>query len=600
MASIPFTGIMSNSSVTSGELQYSAGLLGVKQSLDELCSRITACLLAVAILFALAVRLGNRLQRQVRHAIVVSNPLKQKYWELNATSWLPWLKVNLLYAPIWKLRCREEIQLSARISLGSLPSRGMFILLLIYGLTNVTYGLILPYQSERKVIWVNVRARCGTLAMLNMLPTVIFATRNNPLIWLLGVSFDTFNILHRWMGRLVIVEAIGHTIAWLLVAIEENNIDGSAAPNFSSKATHFAGFSWGMVATCAFSAISVQSWSPVRRAYYEIFLIGHKALALLALTGAHFHLFLEHLPQLPWMKVLWTTLAIEYAIRAYIVIYHNWSPGKGWSIVTIKALGSEACQVTFQIRRPWKARPGSHAYIYLPTISGISSHPFSIAWQGSSSPTLNNKDVEMLASPLSHNPEGYHSHTASFIVRARTGMTYAIYQKACEQQGGVYTTFGALEGPYGGHVSLRSYGTVILFAGGVGITYQLAHMRDLVIGYKNGTAAIQRIILVWVVRNTQSLAWVLPWIKGLIRDCSVLDVRVFMSRPSNPSGLATINIYSGRCDADKIVQQAMQHRVGAVAVTLCGPGAFADQVRKAVRKQGQAGVLDFIEETFSY
>jgi predicted ferric reductase len=37
-----------------------------------------------------------------------------------------------------------------------------------------------------------------------------------------------------------------------------------------------------------------------------------------------------------------------------------------------------------------------------------------------------------------------------------------------------------------------------------------------------------------------------------------------------------------------------------MAVTVCGPGAFADDVRRAVRKRVQVGVIDFVEEAFTY
>jgi hypothetical protein len=40
------------------------------------------------------------------------------------------------------------------------------------------------------------------------------AARNNPLISWLNLSFDTFNLLHRWFGRIVVLEAIAHTVAW--------------------------------------------------------------------------------------------------------------------------------------------------------------------------------------------------------------------------------------------------------------------------------------------------------------------------------------------------------------------------------------------------
>ena len=40
------------------------------------------------------------------------------------------------------------------------------------------------------------------------------AARNNPLINWLNMSFDTFNLLHRWFGRIVVLEAVAHTVAW--------------------------------------------------------------------------------------------------------------------------------------------------------------------------------------------------------------------------------------------------------------------------------------------------------------------------------------------------------------------------------------------------
>lgn len=42
------------------------------------------------------------------------------------------------------------------------------------------------------------------------------ATRNNPLINWLNLSFDTFNLLHRWFGRIVVLEAITHTAAYIV------------------------------------------------------------------------------------------------------------------------------------------------------------------------------------------------------------------------------------------------------------------------------------------------------------------------------------------------------------------------------------------------
>jgi hypothetical protein len=49
----------------------------------------------------------------------------------------------------------------------------------------------------------------------------LFAGRNNPLIGLLGISFDTFNLAHRLMGRVVILESLAHSIAHLMLMAQK-------------------------------------------------------------------------------------------------------------------------------------------------------------------------------------------------------------------------------------------------------------------------------------------------------------------------------------------------------------------------------------------
>lgn len=44
----------------------------------------------------------------------------------------------------------------------------------------------------------------------------------------------------------------------------------------------------------------------------------------------------------------------------------------------------------------------------------------------------------------------------------------------------------------------------------------------------------------------------------------------------------------------------MDRRVGATVVTVCGPGAFADDVRRAVRDVVEGGTVDFVEEAFTW
>lgn len=55
-----------------------------------------------------------------------------------------------------------------------------------------------------------------------------------------------------------------------------------------------------------------------------------------------------------------------------------------------------------------------------------------------------------------------------------------------------------------------------------------------------------------------------------------------------------------RSDPELILDEAVRARVGAMAVTVCGPGALSDGVRAAARRRVTECSLDFIEEAFSY
>jgi NAD(P)H-flavin reductase len=91
--------------------------------------------------------------------------------------------------------------------------------------------------------------------------------------------------------------------------------------------------------------------------------------------------------------------------------------------------------------------------------------------------------------------------TISLITRKRMGFTASLFKKASKAPGGKTTVTAFVEGPRGALHTLHSYGTVVLFAGGVGITHQVPYVRDLVAGYANGTVAARRVVLIWIIQT---------------------------------------------------------------------------------------------------
>jgi hypothetical protein len=144
------------------------------------------------------------------------NDDRQRYFAKRTNSWVPWLKKNILYAPLFRARHNKEFQLSKAINAGTLPTRFQSFFLLGYVVANIVFCTWkIGYDQETAAVLSEFRNRTGVLATVNMVPLFLLAGRNNPLIWIMGVSFDTFNLVHRWLGRIVVIEAVAHTVAWI-------------------------------------------------------------------------------------------------------------------------------------------------------------------------------------------------------------------------------------------------------------------------------------------------------------------------------------------------------------------------------------------------
>jgi hypothetical protein len=305
----------------------------------------------------------------------------------------------------------------------------------------------------------------------------------------------------------------------------------------------------------------------------------------------------------------------EYVCRIYRIIRYNVNRNQWSSKVVITALPGEACRVTFYLANHWKPRAGTHMHAYLPALAPFQSHPFSVAWAQVTelppSPRYNAKGEELpisskdLAEDLDYVPARRTS--VSLIVRARTGFTRDLYNRAYNAPNKTIITWGWAEGFYGGGDSLNSYGDVLLFAAGVGITHQIMFTKELLEGYHAGTVAMRKLTLVWTVPTTECLEWVRDWMDVILampcrREC--LQIYLYITHPRSrkeiKSGTGSVKMLPGRCYPQQVLDRLIIDRKGAMVATVCGPGSFADTVRDAARKRVQHGVLDFVEEAFSY
>jgi hypothetical protein len=563
---------------------------------------ITLGILAAVVLIIRIIELGWSKLRLVS-AMSVSGE-KQGFWKHRQWAWMPTLKQKLIYAPLWKKRHNREIRLSSAVHMGTLPSRFHFILVFIYVMSNVVYMFVLNWANENKYAFLaELRGRSGTLSLVNMVPLIILAGRNNPLIPMLRISFDTYNLMHRWIGRTVVIEVVIHTVCWAIVQVA----DGGWASVWGKMAQNRF-IASGTVGTVCMVILLLMSLSPVRHAFYETFLTTHIMLAFIIFVVTWVHCASAAipggLPQLPWVIAIMLLWFAERVARILRLAYCNWSH-RGYTEAVVEPMPGEACRVTLHLPRYVDVKPGSHAYLRFARVSPWENHPFSIAWtehQPDERSVLPTSEKEPLAR------EEPATTSVSFVIGAQTGFTRKLYDTALASRSRAVKMRAAFEGPYAGHHSLDSYGHAVLFAGATGITHQISYLKHLIDGFNNGIVATRRITLVWIVRDYEALEWVRPWMDTILRlpnRKELLQIKLFITRPKNSreivSASSTVQMFPGRPNIQMLLTKEVHEQVGAMCVTVCGPGGLADDVRSAVRSvQDENQVVDFVEESFTW
>ncbi|KAL3476887.1 ferric reductase like transmembrane component-domain-containing protein [Aspergillus californicus] len=513
--------------------------------------------------------------------------------------------------------------------MGTVPLRIETFLLTGYIVINLAFFVsLIDWWKDYQEVMYQLKYAAGHLAVMNTPGMVLTAGRNNPLIHLLGIQFDTFNLLHRWVGRLTVVGAIVHTACAVANKAAQMNMD-----DVTRAIWHTPFYIYGMVGLIAFVLILIQSISPLRHAFYEIFLHFHIFLAIMAFVGIWYHLH-----GLTQQYVLLATIliwGIERAARLTSLIWRNC--GKRRTVADVQLLPGNVARVQVALARNWKFRPGQYMYLYAPSLGLWTSHPFSVAWMSTEDTgVVDNRDSgDSFNLLLNERPRT----TVSFLIRQRDGFTCKLLRRAVES-GGRFGVTALGEGPFGGLHSLASFGTVMLVAGGVGITHPMSYIHEFVEGFATQTMAVRKVNIVWVVRSLDHLSWIHPWMTTLFRHPSIRTKEQnnpFQSKPATLSLSIQIYVTDRHCsdeymtgsdtDTDErlwavspppsvrvsigygkpcfaqLVQNEMASQVGAMAVSVCGPGGMGDDVRGAVRlAQGGTGnkTVDLYEETFSW
>ena len=198
-----------------------------------------------------------RSARYIRTLTCLNNE-NQRYFK-SPDPMYSWMKRHVLDAPLFRRRHQRQLRMGP-MEMGTLPTRFQSLLLVGIIAMNVVlcaYGIEWngPLTTKLK----HLRNRSGTLALVNMIPLVLMAGRNNPLICLLDISYNAFNLMHRWFGRIVVALAVTHgtvEIISIVVGGQKTHTPGWESFTDTLKGVRFITF--GFVVSQGLKPVPVQ------------------------------------------------------------------------------------------------------------------------------------------------------------------------------------------------------------------------------------------------------------------------------------------------------------------------------------------------------
>lgn len=373
------------------------------------------------------------------------------------------------------------------------------------------YGLHPSDQWE----WEDIGYRTGFIACCQLPLIVLLAGKNNIIGFLVGVSYEKLNWLHRWTARMLLLTVTIHMGYWFADWYRYDYI----TVKLKTDAITQRGFAaWVILVWIVFS-----SMAPIRRWNYEFFVVQHIITYVGFLAAVYLHLPAE---VKVWVWIPIVLVILDRTLRSLSVvctnvsIFHPTARRRSFwaSKATFEPLDPETTRITIA-SPPLRWTAGQHVLLSCHTIAPLQSHPFTVA----SIPS----DGKMV-----------------FLVKSKAGGTKR-YLRYAEKLGLPLTETPmdhrhhravTIEGPYGRMRPLKQFDSVMLIAGSSGGTFTIPLLRDVIQSMKSGNsgpnprwswmtnpgAATRYIRFVWVVKSRAQYSWFSAQLVEAMQDVAQL------------------------------------------------------------------------------
>ncbi|KAG5368262.1 Ferric/cupric reductase transmembrane component 1 [Yarrowia sp. C11] len=445
-----------------------------------------------------------------------------------------------------------------------------------------------------------VATRTGVLAFAQLPLLFLFAGRNNIMMGITGWSFDTFNVYHRWIARVMVALAIAHGVTYTVMYGDSLSTE--------YKLVYFF---MGVIAVISGSFMCIQGIHFLRSRWYEMFLLIHIALAVLFTVGVWLHA--DDVGFQEWVYAAVAVWAFDHLARYLRILSSGVICNGEFTIVDHQ---HQIVRLEIAYSKLWKVYPGAHVFIYVLTPWKFwESHPFTIY----------------------QSPSAMENGNITILLKAKSGITLNIFNRLLEQNDHANMKL-FVEGPYGHQLPVRNYDSAVVIAGGIGVTATYSYAADLL-----KCPSTKSIIFGWVVRNDLAIDWFKDELNSLLQDDRV-QVHIYVSTlgtgieneahlrlgsssasegddekiergatstavdsHSEGSSIRDLKkklsvVYGARPDMSSAIPGFLGYCEGPTAIVVCGPPAFNDDIRLAVSDSLNIKHerVDYFEEAFSW
>ncbi|KAI1769992.1 ferric reductase like transmembrane component-domain-containing protein [Hypoxylon cercidicola] len=314
----------------------------------------------------------------------------------------------------------------------------------------------------------------------------LLASRANVIAFIVGMSYERLNWLHRWVARTMFVTASVHGFHFWTGWVQSELVDVELSMMPMVK---YGLGAWGILLW-----MTITSFKPFRSMAYELFVIQHILAAIIFLW-----LIYVHVPKNARYNVWFAIAALcfDRAFRLGLLFWQNIKlrpnrsccEGGQWigHQTQLSPVGDSLTVLTIKdVHFKWK--PGQHLYLWMPGVAPFEAHPYTIA-------------------SAHQMPETCVCNSIQLVVRAHSGFSKRLNRLArkMEESEKKQALTALVVGPYGYPARWDIFETLVLISASTGASYTLPILESVL--HSKAPSCIKRIDFLLAARQGEEIGF---------------------------------------------------------------------------------------------